>query len=415
MKVLHTSDWHLGQQFYEHSRNQEHQVFFDWLIATLGEQDIDLLLVAGDIYHTATPPASAENQLYQFIKQAKKQCPNLHIVIIAGNHDSANRIMAAQPLLAQFDTHVVGRFDAHNPHDVVIKLHTPNIDAHIVAMPFLRTSDVSLLSNTNSGVNYTQGVTQAYKLSTEFALKDKTNTTPLIVMGHLHAKGGDISSDSERNLVIGGEEAITATVFNEHADYVALGHLHKAQCVAKSDTIRYSGTPIPMSFSERNYTHLVNIIEFNYHEKQKINSSVNPLYIPRSADVIVLPKGECVPLPELCEQIKALDTSKSEVAPYLRVKLKSSDTDTTFREQIEQALDGKNIRFCGIERVRENSLIQSDTTIFEDLNQVEMLNPVNLLEQAFASDKDMAGQSVPDELKTLLNEVISELTEQEQL
>ncbi|MGO3643269.1 MAG: exonuclease SbcCD subunit D C-terminal domain-containing protein, partial [Pseudoalteromonas sp.] len=219
----------------------------------------------------------------------------------------------------------------------------------------------------------------------------------------------------ERNLVIGGEEAITANVFNEYADYVALGHLHKAQKVAKSDIIRYCGTPIPMSFSERKYTHQVNIIDINCDEKHKLKTTVNPLYIPRSADLIVLPEGECVSLSVLCEQIKALDTTESEIAPYLRVKLKSSDTDTTFREQIEQALNGKNIRFCGIERVRENTQTQSDTHLFEDLNQVEMLNPINLLEQAFASDKDMAGQTVPDELKVLLNEVINELTEQEQL
>ncbi len=415
MKVLHTSDWHLGQQFYEHSRFHEHQAFFLWLIDTLANEKIDLLLVAGDIYHTATPAASAENQLYQFVKDVKKRCPELQIVLIAGNHDSANRILAAQPLLAQFDTHVVGRFEAQQPENVVIKINHQNTCAHIVAMPFLRASDVSTLSNTDDGVSYAHGVAQAYELSTQSALTNKAKTTPLIVMGHLHAKGGDISSDSERNLVIGGEEAITAKVFSEHADYVALGHLHKAQKVAKSDAIRYSGTPMPMSFSERDYTHQVNIIEFNTEQNQQITTTVKPLYIPRTADVIVLPKGECVPLPELCKQIKDLDIAKNIAPAYLRVKLKSSDTDTTFREQIEQALDGKNVRFCGIERVREHKQTHSDNTVFEDLNQVEMLNPLNLLEQAFANDKDMAGEAVPDELKGLLNEVISELTEQEQL
>ena len=415
MKVLHTSDWHLGQQFYEHDRRVEHQAFFTWLLATLVEQQIDLLLVAGDIYHTATPSASAENQLYQFIKDAKKASPQLHVVIIAGNHDSANRILAAQPLLAQFDTHVVGRFDVATPDETVITINTNGKRAVIVAMPFLRASDVSLLSQTESGPSYAQGVAKAYELALEQATNINEQNSPLIVMGHLHAKGGDISSDSERNLVIGGEESISANVFGKQANYVALGHLHKAQQVAKSDVIRYSGTPIPMSFSERNYTHQVNVVEFIIDEKQHISTTVNPLYIPRSADVIILPKGECVPLNELCEQIKALDTAQNTTAPYLRVKLKSSDTDTTFREQIEQALEGKHIKFCGIERVREQSAQNDDNTVFEDLSEVEMLNPLNLLEQAFANDKDMAGQSVPDELKALLSDVINELTEQEQL
>jgi exonuclease SbcD len=415
MKVLHTSDWHLGQQFYEHDRREEHQAFFTWLLATLVEQQIDLLLVAGDIYHAATPSASAENQLYQFIKDAKKQCPQLHVVIIAGNHDSANRILAAQPLLAQFDTHVVGRFDVSAPSDIILEVNINDKRAVIAAMPFLRSSDISSLSQTENGPSYAQGVAKAYELALNHAYKINKQNAPLIVMGHLHAKGGDISSDSERNLVIGGEESISANVFGSKANYVALGHLHKAQQVAKNETIRYSGTPIPMSFSERNYTHQVNIIEFISDEKKNISTTVNPLYIPRSADVIILPKGECVPLDELCKQIKTLDIAQNTVAPYLRVKLKSSDTDTTFREQIEQALEGKNVKFCGIERVREQSDNTSSDAVFEDLSEIEMLNPQNLLEQAFANDKDMAGQSVPDELKALLNEVISELTEQEQL
>ena len=272
MKVLHTSDWHLGQQFYEHDRRVEHQAFFTWLLATLVEQQIDLLLVAGDIYHTATPSASAENQLYQFIKDAKKASPQLHVVIIAGNHDSANRILAAQPLLAQFDTHVVGRFDVATPNETVITINTNGKRAVIVAMPFLRASDVSLLSQTESGPSYAQGVSKAYELALEHANNINEQNSPLIVMGHLHAKGGDISSDSERNLVIGGEESISANVFGKQANYVALGHLHKAQQVAKSDFIRYSGTPIPMSFSERNYTHQVNVVEFIIDEKQHIST-----------------------------------------------------------------------------------------------------------------------------------------------
>jgi len=214
-------------------------------------------------------------------------------------------------------------------------------------------------------------------------------------------------------LIIGGEESVTAQIFSEQANYVALGHLHKAQQVAKSDTIRYSGTPMPMSFSERHYKHQVCIAEFTI-TNQQIAVTVNPLYIPRTAEVILLPEGECVPVEQLCEQIAALDLSSYSQPPYLRVKLSAGDTDTTFREQIEKALENKAVNFCGIERVRQTNKQQS-SAIFEDLSQVEMLNPQTLLEQAFANNKDMAGQSVPEELKTLLNAVISELTEQEQL
>ncbi len=410
MKVLHTSDWHLGQQFYEHSRFEEHQAFLNWLTETLAAQHIDLLLVAGDIYHTATPPASAENQLYQFIKNTKQRCPDLHIVIIAGNHDSANRIMAAKPLLAQFDTHVVGRFDTASPKDVVLPISTKNGQAHVVAMPFLRSSDLSHYNRQEEQpLSYNQAVALAYKDALNAA--SELPKAPLIVMGHLHAKGGDISTDSERNLVIGGEEAISANIFSEQADYVALGHLHKAQTVAKSETIRYSGTPMPMSFSERRYQHQVVLIELS-----DSSCTVNPLYIPSFCKVILLPEKDCVPLSELCELLSELDLSDENLAPYLRVKLSAHDTDTTFREQIEQALAGKQLKFCGIERVRQERNHQDDEqALFDDVSQIEALNPHSLLEQAFANHKDMAWQAVPKELEDLLSHVIDELNTEDVL
>ncbi|WP_462182470.1 exonuclease SbcCD subunit D C-terminal domain-containing protein [Pseudoalteromonas gelatinilytica] len=410
MKVLHTSDWHLGQQFYEHSRFDEHQAFLAWLTDTLVSEKIDLLLVAGDIYHTATPPASAENQLYQFIKTTKQHCPNLHIVIIAGNHDSANRIMAAKPLLAQFDTYVVGRFDSNAPHEVVLPISTKNGDAHVVAMPFLRSSDLSSYNRQQEQpLSYNQAVALAYKDALQ-AVSELPNA-PLIAMGHLHTKGGDISSDSERNLVIGGEDAISANIFTDQPDYVALGHLHKAQTVSKKETIRYSGTPMPMSFSERRYQHQVVLVELS-----DSGTSVNPLYIPSFCKVMLLPEKDCVPLNELCELIKQLDLTDEDLAPYLRVKLSAHDTDTTFREQIEQALEGKQVKFCGIERVRQQGYQQDDEqTLFEDVSQIEALNPHSLLEQAFANNKDMAGQAVPKELENLLSQVIDELNAEDLL
>ncbi|WP_404343352.1 exonuclease SbcCD subunit D C-terminal domain-containing protein [Pseudoalteromonas mariniglutinosa] len=414
MKVLHTSDWHLGQLFYQHTREKEHQAFLTWLTNTLLAEHIDLLLVAGDIYHTATPPASAENQLYQFIKTTKQHCPDLHIVIIAGNHDSANRIMAAKPLLAQFDTHVVGRFDANHPENVVLSITTNKGPATVVAMPFLRTSDIQLITNTDNTSSYNVKIAEAYQRALDIATQQHQADSPLIVMGHLHAKGGDISTDSERNLVIGGEDAISANVFGKQADYVALGHLHKAQKVAKSEHIRYCGTPLPMSFSERNYQHQVLIAEFSQQVDGTLNCAVKPLYIPRPAPILMLPEGDCVPLAQLCEQLSALQLPTTELAPYLRVKLHASETDTTFREQIENALEAKAVRFCGIERVRQTNNESNNNAVFEDLSQVEMLNPHTLLAQAFAANKDMAGTVMPEQLTSLLNNVIAELEEQEQ-
>ncbi|OHU85077.1 MULTISPECIES: exonuclease SbcCD subunit D C-terminal domain-containing protein [Pseudoalteromonas] len=402
MKVLHTSDWHLGQQFYEHSRTHEQQAFLDWLAETLVSQNIDLLLIAGDIYHTATPPASAEQQLYTFIKQVKLTCPELHIVIIAGNHDSANRIETAKPLLQLFDTHVVGRFDKQAPEQVIKPIETKNGTAHVVAMPFLRVSDISMTSD----ISYQQAVAQAYDEAIESAKeKLRTEHEPLIVMGHLHAKGGDISSDSERNIAIGGFESINASIFTQHADYVALGHLHKAQSVAKSEHIRYSGTPLPMSFSERNYRHQVVVAEF----AGKQLTSVKPLYVPRHQQLLLLPERGSADLNSLCEMINALEFDTEAPPSYVRLRLNSSETNSQFRAIIDEALKDKPILFCGIERVSEQSQEQHET--FTDLGQVEQLDPMTLLALAFAQQVD-ANAPVPDALKDCLAHVINAMDEE---
>ena len=402
MKVLHTSDWHLGQQFYEHHRVQEHQHFLDWLVITLQQQAIDLLLVAGDIYHTATPPSSSEQQLYQFIKQAKQACPELHIVIIAGNHDSANRIETAKPLLKQFDTHVIGRYDKSEPSTCLVNIETENGKAQVVAMPFLRPADVTL--DTQNDKAYQQGVAQAYQSVVELC---EENTAPIIVMGHLHAKGGTISEDSERNISIGGFDAVTAEVFTDKADYVALGHLHKAQVVAKCDAKRYCGTPMPMSFSEKNYQHQVLVCEFN----GKACVSVNPLYTPRLRELIVLPKQGGADIDALCNEIEQLDLKSYEASPYLRLRLNASETDSQFREKISSSLKDKDILFCGIERVQDVQK-HDDEMIFQDLGQVEKLNPLDLLDMVFKQQVD-SEQDLPTNLADCLAEVLNTMEEEQ--
>ncbi|MCF2906972.1 exonuclease SbcCD subunit D C-terminal domain-containing protein [Pseudoalteromonas sp. DL2-H2.2] len=403
MKVLHTSDWHLGQQFYEHSRHAEHQFFLDWLCNTLTSHQIDVLIVSGDIYHSATPSAMAEQQLYAFIRRAKTDNPNLHIVITAGNHDSANRIETAKPLLSQFDTHVVGRFDKHTPQDVVKTLSTANGTLQVVAMPFLRSADLEAQADDPQA--YQRGVARAYQA----AYQTLDAQLPVLAMGHLHAKGGSISGDSERNITIGGFDAITADVFGERPDYVALGHLHKAQKVAGSEAIRYCGTPLPMSFSERNYRHQVLLVEFTNNAL----SSVKPLDVPRLKQVILLPERGGATLDELMTLLSELDLSQYQdtATPYLRLRLNASETDSQFRHKIEQALTDKPVHFCGIERV-SNTQQAADEPHFEDLGQVEKLEPVSLLELAYRAQID-SEQAVPQALQDCLMQVLASVQERE--
>ncbi len=400
MRLLHTSDWHLGQLFYEHERFDEHQAFLAWLLTQLVEQEIDVLLISGDIYHSANPPTRAENQFYQFIKSAKAACPELHIVVIAGNHDSAKRITTAKPLLAQFDTRVVGHFESQNPENCLIEIEKGQDYVAILALPYLRACDILNLKQ-----SYSASVKQAYDAI--LAAKELPQHARIVAMGHLHARGAAVSEDSERALVIGGEDAIGADVFPQQADYVALGHLHKAQSVNGNEYIRYSGTPFAMSFSEKNYKHQCVIVDLL--GENSIN--VNPLYIPKFKHLHVVPDKGLATLQEVCTQIKALPAS-DESAGYIRVRLSSKEMAPDFREQIDKALEGKDLLFCGIERVRQELDKTADELELKDLNEIERLDAGRLLEIAINEHPELEAKDVTEEVKALFSKLVSDIEQE---
>ncbi|MBS3797559.1 exonuclease SbcCD subunit D C-terminal domain-containing protein [Pseudoalteromonas sp. BDTF-M6] len=400
MRLLHTSDWHLGQLFYEHERIDEHQAFLSWLLTQLREQAVDILLISGDIYHTATPPSQAEKQFYQFIEAAKSACPELEIVVIAGNHDSAKRITTAQPLLAQFDTQVIGHFQQQAPELSAVNITKNGQHCLILALPYLRACDIAGTSQ-----SYSVSVQQAY--SDMLANSEFDTNTNIIAMGHLHARGAAVSEDSERALVIGGEDAIGADVFPKEANYVALGHLHKAQSVNGQDHIRYSGTPFAMSFSERNYRHQCLLVEVANGALQ----SVNPLYIPAFRKLHLLPEGGVVPLKELCEQLSALPDGNVQPG-YIRVRLSSKELSPDFREQIDSALTGKNMLFCGIERVRAQQKSRQEEIELQDLTQLERLNAEHLLSVALEEHAELSEEDLNDEIKTLFSQLVADVEQE---
>ncbi|MFC3032586.1 exonuclease subunit SbcD [Pseudoalteromonas fenneropenaei] len=401
MRVLHTSDWHLGQQFYEHSRAAEQQAFLAWLVSVLSTEAVDILLVSGDIYHTATPPAQAEQLLYEFVRDAKIACPALHIVIIAGNHDSAARIETAKPLLRHFDTHVIGRFNKAQPDSALIQLDTPNGTAMVLGMPFLRPSD---LHCGDGDSHYQQAVAAAYQQALE--QYHASPDIPLLVMGHLHAKGGDISQDSERNITIGGYDAINASVFPPEANYVALGHLHKAQRVAKTEHIRYSGTPLPMSFAERHYQHQVLLATFSGAQLH----AVKPLYVPRTKGLYLVPEQGAMMLDELCNTLEMLKLDEANAGNYLRLRLDARETDPHFRARIEAAMSHLDVQFCGIERVARQSAESSSAELDEHFTSAA-ITPAQLLDIAYRQHQQ-SDALAPESLQQLLAQVITELAEE---
>lgn len=349
MRLLHTSDWHLGQNFFGFSRHYEHQQFLDWLLITLNEQNIDVLLIAGDIFDTANPPSSAQQQFYKFLCAAKANTPHLQVVIIAGNHDSPTRLEVPTPFLAAIDMTVVGQVQRKQQHidleNLLVPLHNQQgeIAAWCLAVPFLRPNDVPRVDGASDA--YLAGIDALYQQVTALAKTKRQEGQALIAMGHCHLLGGEISSDSERKLVMGGIEMLSSQIFDQEIAYVALGHLHLAQQVG-AEHIRYSGSPLPMSFSEIDYPHQVVMIELQGNAL----STISPVKIPRSVALQRLPEKPA-PIDEVLALLAQQDWPllAEEQQPYLQVRVLLDKPEPALRHKIEQVLDNKSVRLVKIE------------------------------------------------------------------
>lgn len=419
MRLLHTSDWHLGQNFFGFNRQYEHQQFLNWLLTTLQAQSIDVLLIAGDIFDTANPPSSAQQQFYHFLCAAKLSIPHLQVVIIAGNHDSPTRLEVPTPFLAAFDMVVVGQVNRLQDkllversrnidlEKFVIPLRNVqgNIEAWCLAVPFLRPSDVPRVEDADDA--YLEGIAELYDQVTELARSKKTPQQALVAMGHCHIVGGQVSQDSERKLVMGGVEMLSSTIFAPDINYVALGHLHLAQAVG-GEHIRYSGTPLPMSFSEISYPHQVMVVELQSGQ----TTAMTPLLVPRSVPLLRVP-----PEPQAIEQVLALLTQQDwpsntpdHLQPYLQVRVLLDKPEPSLRSKIEQVLDGKGVRLVKIESHYKHQE-QQQTPAFLSLEDVQKIQPddvfVRLYQQKYGNAPDTA-------LLTLFRDLLNQYQTDEQ-
>jgi len=241
MRILHTADWHLGARLVERDRLPEHAAFLDWLIDTLRTEKIDALLVSGDIFDAANPPQDAVALYFDFLKRLA-DLKTVKAVITGGNHDSASHLNAPRELLRRFEVHVFG-----HAGDNIVDLG----GAVVAAVPFLRERDLreAAAGETIAAVHeQVRAAIRAHYTAQLAACRAVANGRPVIAMGHLTVLGAT-TSDSERDIHIGNLGAVGADLFDGF-DYTALGHLHRPQRVAGIDTIRYSGSPIALSFSE---------------------------------------------------------------------------------------------------------------------------------------------------------------------
>ncbi len=266
MRILHTSDWHLGDRLLEKSRHDEFRAFLTWLIGQMKELAVDALLVSGDIFDTRDPGAPALEMLNEFLSLADSTGCR-HIILTAGNHDGVPILDAAKPLLERYHVNLINHLNAETAETCLVPLcgKTGKEEALVCAVPFLRPSEVSrALSDANlqDGENaYSLGVHDVLTGVAKHAERwQKAHPTcPVFCMAHLTVSG-TTKSGSELDIVVGGIESINAETFADVFNYVALGHIHKGYS-PDNNRIHYSGSPLPMSIDEAAYEHRILLID----------------------------------------------------------------------------------------------------------------------------------------------------------
>ncbi|WP_326734852.1 exonuclease SbcCD subunit D [Streptomyces sp. NBC_01022] len=239
MRILHTSDWHLGRSFHRVSLHEAQAAYLDHLVATVQEHEVDVVLVAGDVYDRAVPPLSAVELFDDALHRLA--AAGVPTVMISGNHDSARRLGVGAGLMGRAGIHL--RTDpAHCATPVVIP--DTHGDVAFYGLPYLEPALVKDVFKAERAGH--EAVLTAAMDRVRADLAERPDATRSVVLAHAFVAGGE-PSDSERDITVGGVAAVPAGVF-DGVDYVALGHLHGCQTVA--ERVRYSGSPLAYSFSE---------------------------------------------------------------------------------------------------------------------------------------------------------------------
>ncbi|MEW7859030.1 Exodeoxyribonuclease I subunit D [Pseudomonas sp. NFIX51] len=412
MRLFHTSDWHLGQNLHGQERDFEHACFLEWLLRQLALHSPDVLLIAGDIFDTVNPPVKAQERLYDFIVSAHEQQPGLTIVMIAGNHDSGSRIELPAPLMRRLRTHALGRvlwLDDGQLDSERLLLPLPDASGAIagwcLALPFLRPAEVT---GAHLGDDYLRGIGQVHEWLIAAANAKRQPGQALVAISHAHMAGGSVSEDSERSLIIGNAEALPASLFGPSISYVALGHLHKPQKVNGEERIRYSGSPIPLSFSEIGYQHQILDIQLD----GETLVSVEPRLIPRAVNLQRLGPA---PLAEILLQLAELPDidllAEEQRQPWLEVRVRLDEPQPDLRQQVESALQGKAVRLVRIAAEYAGHGGREGDDGAAQLVELDQLSPQDLFSRAWL---DSYGSEVDEQTLKDFAQLLQEVQHEEE-
>ena len=371
MRILHTSDWHLGQHFMGQSRQAEHRALIDWLLGQVNAHAVDAVLIAGDIFDTGAPPSYARELYNQLI--ARLHQAGVALLVLGGNHDSVSVLDESRDLLRHLGTQVIAATGTPAQHAVTLPLRGSDKPGCIVcALPFIRARDVQQSQAGQSAQDKQLALQTAIQntyqqvydaaLARQQALQQSLgHKLPIIATGHLTTVGAS-SNESVREIYVGSLEAFPTNAFPP-ADYIALGHIHQPQKVGGLDHIRYSGSPIALGFDEARQTKQVLLVDVNENGLQ----AITPLPVPVFQTLVAV-RGS---LTELAETLKtiAADADK-ERASWLDITIVEDDYLADLPARVQALTEGLPVQVLRIKRQRGNAAAQLQNEAMESLDEL---------------------------------------------
>lgn len=400
MKVLHTSDWHIGQIFHNYSREEEHKYFFEQLKSIIINDKPDVVVVSGDVFHTATPTIVSQRLYYNFIVELSRLDSDLQIVITSGNHDSPSRLEAPRPLWEAFNVSVVGMLD----YQTVTDDFGLNFDASKIEIPITKKG---VIIGWVLAIPYINGNANIYDLLLNH-LKNRpeySDNQSIVAMGHLAVKSADITGHSPD--IIGKLETLDIQDFKDvkGIDYWAFGHIHYPQAIKGIENMRYAGSPFPISFNE-NYEH--SVVSANI-EDGMTKTTVIPLKTLISIiDFPAKPKGydDALPFETVMMQLIEILGQKAYVRVHVQTDKPLTQAETA---AMIQAFDGQEAMFCGIQSYFPEKTEGKELQSVKTLNELKSISPFELGCSVYQKKN---GCEMPDELKEMFKKVCEESEKQ---
>jgi len=392
MKIIHTSDWHLGKDFENDiDRTEEYLHFFGRLGEIIRRENPDALLVSGDIFNQGIPPASARKLYTDGILSLKKACPKMDVIIIAGNHDSPSQIEAEDRLWEIAGVHVIGRIGResdiaeHSRRHIIPIGDMSSTKGYVIAVPFCYQRNYPLLDGCTDQSDREKVFLEAL---VKEAGKVNSSGLPVVMMMHTTIKGSDYSEKGS----IGGIETLDADSFSAGVDYFALGHIHNPQTIGKA---RYCGSPIPIDFAEE-YSHGVSIVDI---PSRGSAPSIKIGTIQPLVQVLTVPPKAS----DVDDAIKAVK-DLPDVKAFVRVLVKCDGfIPSPQQKKIREAVPYEGLKICQIVPVKEN--VEKKTFKAMSASQLEKADPIDIARSHYESK---FGKELPEDLKSMLTGIISE-------